>query len=98
MATIADIVKKGSGRAGAWKVINITDNDCIEICTLYHYATPMLRWNRKEPSNSRYLTYSLGWGSISDQSAMNLAFRVLDIPLFYSRVGGAKIVSRELKD
>src|SRR5439155_21739885 len=39
-----------------------------------------------------YLDYSTGHGSVSDQSGMNQAFRLLGLPLYFSRKGGADIL------
>jgi len=53
----------------------------------------MLVWDFYDPANEATLDYSLGWGSVSDQGGMNKVFRELCIPLYYSRKGGAEIVS-----
>lgn len=81
--------------AGAWRV-EIDSGPSIHdkrVAELYHYSTLMLVWNIESPLDSEVLDWSLGHGSVSDQNGMNTAFRVLDLPYYYSRKGGADIVS-----
>lgn len=82
-------------RAGAWGVKIISGPHIYDkrIGELYHYSTRMLVWNIDNPLDSEVLDWSLGWGSVSDQGGMNTAFRVLDLPYYYSRKGGPSIVS-----
>jgi hypothetical protein len=88
MASIADIVNRGKGKAGAWEVRPSGENRQ----TLFHYSTAMLSW--VEDGREMYVDgYSLGWGSVSDQNGMNTAFKVLGAPYYYQRAGGAQIVS-----
>jgi hypothetical protein len=81
-----DKARTDTRTAGAWRV-----QKCANIATLWHYGTRMLTWNVNDPRDPDYLDYSLGWGSVSDQNGMNTAFRILDIPLYFSRAGGACI-------
>lgn len=93
MSTIADIVAAAHGRAGKWHVTRVTYNDTSpprEYATLYHYSTAMLTWRVDNPAEP--IAISLGHGSVSDQAGMNQAFRILGMPLYYSRAGGARIV------
>lgn len=89
--SIRDIIrtagaKAGTRTAGAWRVETGEGR-----CTLYHYGTAMLTWNPADARDESVLDYSLGWGSVSDQNGMNTAFRILDLPLYFSRAGGASI-------
>jgi hypothetical protein len=77
---IADIVKRGNGTAGAWRVDRFRDR-----CTLYHYSTEMLKWN---PETFEITYGCTGWGSVSDQNGMNTAFRIIDADYAYRRNGG----------
>ena len=92
MASLIEVVRQGKGTAGAWQVTRATDATGTK-CYLYHYSTCMLVWDFYDPANEATLDYSLGWGSVSDQGGMNKVFRELCIPLYYSRKGGAEIVS-----
>src|SRR5215208_6556754 len=56
-----------------------------DVATLWHYSTPMLRWNVNAPSDPAALDYGIGCGSVSDQNGMNTAFRVLGLPYRYDR-------------
>ena len=94
--TLVEIVRRGKykgGKAGAWEVTRTDNGQCDTCCRLYHYSTCMLVWDPYDPANEASLDYSLGWGSVSDQHGMNKVFRELGIPLYYSRKGGAEIVS-----
>jgi len=98
VATIASIIRKGRGCAHAWRVEhNGIVPDGWETCELWHYSTRMLVWRIRRHQGSDYgytelVDYSLGWGSVSDQNGMNIAFRVLNLPHRYNRAGGASIV------
>lgn len=86
---IADIIRKGSGTAGAWRVIQWGDD-----CALYHYGTEMLRWN---PARREVLYGCTGWGSVSDQNGVNTAFGLIDADYRYRRDakgGGPRIEYR----
>lgn len=86
---IADIIRKRSGVAGAWRVVDQHSG----AYTLYHYSTPMLNWVESD-GRPMALDTRIGWGSVSDQNGMNTAFRVLGLALYYSRDikgGGARI-------
>ena len=90
MASLSDVLQRGKGVAGAWRVR--TDyRESVEIKILYHYTTAMLKWRADNPADEDYLDYSTGWGSVSDQQGMNKAFRILGIPRYFSRAGGAEI-------
>lgn|SRR5262245_5608102 len=93
--TLTGIARRGRGKAGAWYITReVTPSSAdITMCHLWHYGTCMLTWRADNPSDENYLDYSLGWGSKSDQQGMNKVFRELCIPLYYSRKGGAEIVS-----
>lgn len=97
MPAIADIVSKARGTAGTWRVERSTittpgsDRE-VQVATLYHYSTPMLRWQVDNPGCRSILTMGTGWGSVSDQSGMNTAFRILSLPYLFRRAGGAAIV------
>jgi len=88
--TIAEIVRRGKGRAHAWRVEQHRNGRTQ--ATLYHYSTAMLVWNVDAPTDPDVLDYGLGWGSASDQGGMNTAFSELGLPLYYSRRGGAEIL------
>jgi hypothetical protein len=60
-------------------------SEWIDVARLWHYSTPMLRWNVCDPCDPCALDYGIGWGSVSDQNGMNTAFRVLGLPLCYDR-------------
>jgi len=97
MPAIADIVSKASGTAGAWRVQRSTFTTAgstrpVEVATLYHYSTPMLRWQVENPGCRSALSMDTGWGSVSDQNGMNIAFRILNLPYSFRRAGGAEIV------
>jgi hypothetical protein len=83
--TIASIVRNGKGRAGKWRVTR--DGS---VCELWHYSTLMLRW--EDTGHGAQVWYTgTGHGSVSDQGGMNTAFKVLGLPLYFSRKGGAEI-------
>jgi hypothetical protein len=84
--TIEQIIRNGNGRAHAWRVEREDDRE-----TLYHYSTAMLTWNALDPHDENVLDWDLGWGSVSDQNGMNVAFRTLGLPYYYSRANGASI-------
>jgi hypothetical protein len=88
--TIAGIVKNAHGRAGSggsWRIERPSD----DVAELHHYAHKMLTWRISDPSDADVLDYDIGHGSVSDQGAMNRAFRVLGLPFYFSRAGGASI-------
>jgi hypothetical protein len=86
--TIEQAIRHGNASAGKWSTI--TKNG---VTTLYHYSTAMLVWNTDEPHDSSVLGWDFGWGSVSDQGGMNRAFEELGLPYYYSRKGGASIIS-----
>lgn len=90
MASIKQIVSNGKGKAGHWRVEREI-RDEYTVCHLYHYNHKMLSWRDDYPIDENYLDYSTGWGSVSDQGGMNQAFRILGIPLYFQRAGGAVI-------
>lgn len=91
MSSIREIIQKGKGTAGNWRVEREI-RDEFTVCHLYHYSTKMLSWRDDYPIDEDVLDYSIGWGSVSDQNGMNQAFRILGIPLYFSRKGGPEIV------
>jgi len=97
MPAIADIVSTASGQAGAWRVERSTFTTAgstrpVEVATLYHYGTAMLRWQVDNPGCRNALSMGTGHGSVSDQNGMNIAFRILNLPYWFGRAGGAEIV------
>lgn len=95
MATIASIIREGYGKAGsngAWRVGGTRLSNGVVLKELWHYGTRMLAWREDRPADPDYLDYSIGHGSVSDQGGMNQAFRILGIPLYFSRRGGAEIL------
>jgi hypothetical protein len=83
-----------AGKAGAWST-RVEGGPCVgdkTVAELYHYSTLMLTWTVGDPDDSEVLDWSLGWGSVSDQQGMNKAFRILGLPYYFSRSGGAEIV------
>lgn len=80
------------GVAGAWRIERVYIHGA-RVARLYHYSTLMLQWDIDFPHGSDKLDWSLGWGSVSDQQGMNVAFRELGLPYYYSRRQGAKILS-----
>jgi len=90
--TLAEIIRKGHGRSHAWTVLRIfTEPDSSNWYTeLWHYNTKMLTWNYNG-SEIELLDSSIGRGSVSDQNGCNTAFKVLGLPYYYSRAGGARI-------
>ncbi len=89
--SIADVIAKAGGRAGHWRVTR-EEVEGVEVADLWHYSTRMLRWNVNDPADQAVLDYSTGHGSVSDQGGMNQAFRLLGLPLYFSRAGGADIL------
>lgn len=73
--------------------VRIGTSTITRVMTLWHYGTAMLTWNADNAHDSSVLDWSLGWGSRSDQNGMNTAFSVLALPYYYSRKGGADILS-----
>lgn len=90
MATLAQVVRSGKGKAHNWRV-TLDDNGRDEH-TLWHYSTPMLVW-RGTHAPYTLIDCSTGHGSVSDQHGMNRAFNALDLPYHYSRRGGASIAN-----
>jgi hypothetical protein len=97
--TIAGIIAAAKGKAGAWRVERelVSSEDLshwIDVATLWHYSTPMLRWKVNDPADAAALDCGIGWGSVTDQNGMNTAFRVLDLALRFdrdARGGGPRI-------
>lgn len=100
--SLSDIINRTfeyrPGVAGAWRTEILSDDDTAAIAELYHYNTMMLRWRISTPADSAYLDWSLGWGRVSDQQGMNQAFSILGLPYYYSRRGGAQILSLHYSD
>lgn len=94
--TIQELIERATagdaGVAGAWRTERVYIHGA-RVARLYHHGTMMLQWDIDFPQGSDKLDWSLGWGSVSDQNGMNTAFRVLGLPYYYSRKGGAHIVS-----
>ncbi len=102
--TIEGLIHKAtrgaSGVAGAWRV-EVGGGYANEklVAELWHYGTRMLVWNVNSPDDSEVLDWDTGWGSVSDQNGMNIAFRVLGLPYRYNRAGGAEVTRlHELSD
>jgi hypothetical protein len=94
--TLREIIEQGSGSAGSggsWRVETEETAEGITLRNLYHYATRMLTWNADSPRDSAFLYFDTGHGSVSDQGGMNTAFDVLGLPYYFSRRGGAEILS-----
>ena len=97
--TLAEIIRKGHGRSHAWTVYSIPCYGCLEAgicCTrpiteLYHYCTKMLEWHKDSDGVYQLDDRDIGRGSVSDQNGCNTAFKVLGLPYYYSRAGGANI-------
>lgn len=83
--------------AGHWRV---EKPDCdpfrgVEF-ELWHYSTRMIHWRESRRNGVELLSVSLGHGSVSDQQAMNVAFRAIGAShLYFTRKGGARIVNQE---
>ena len=94
--TIQELITKGKGQAGAWRVSEWTapNEPDWTYHTLWHYSTAMMTWRSKGHLNE-IERMSLGRGSASDQNGMNTAFRVIGAPLYFSRAGGAEIRNYE---
>jgi hypothetical protein len=87
--TIADIIRRGRGTAGAWRV-----DRHGATATLVHYGTPMVTWRADDPADPSVLDIGTGWGSVSDQNGVNTACRVLGLPYRMdrdARGGGPRI-------
>lgn len=89
---ISDIIKNQRGTAGPWRVKLGSEG-----YELWHYSTRMLLWTNTI-HGPLLLDHSTGWGSVSDQNGVNIAFRVLNLPYFYKRAGGAVIVNTTTGD
>ncbi len=96
--TIQGLIERGeqgkSGTAGAWRV-EVGGGYEKNVAELWHYGTRMLVWNVDAPDDSEVLDWSLGWGSVSDQNGMNVAFRTLGLPYHFDRAGGAQVTPLE---
>lgn len=96
MASIKEIIAnpKDGRRAGSnnsWRIERIG----VDTWELWHYSTLMLRWCNLDPNRNEVLHASIGIGSVSDQGALNTAFKVLNVDLRFDRDrkgGGPRIV------
>lgn len=90
---IRDLARKDgrAGSEGSWKSQTFTFSNGVEVREIYHYGHHMLSFRITDPSDTNYLDYSIGWGSVSDQGGMNQLFLTLGLPYYYSRLGGASI-------
>ena len=80
-------------KAHAWRVEKPDSDPFVGIeYELWHYSTRMLHWRESQRNGVELLSLSLGHGSVSDQNGVNIAFRVLGLPLYYQRAGGAGII------
>lgn len=80
MASIASIIKSGKGKAGSnasWQAFTLEDGSL----ELWHYSTRMLHVS----VDGELLHADTGHGSVSDQGAMNQAFRILGLPFRFDR-------------
>lgn len=94
--TIAEIVRRGSGRAGhagSWRVERLDSDPFVgREYALYHYGTLMLKWRRSKRFGDELLFAGTGHGSVSDQNGINTAFKVLNLDYYFSRKGGPDIL------
>lgn len=94
--TISDIIYYHRGRAGSngsWRVEKLDSDEFVGTeYALWHYGTCMMIWRESHRHGTEVLMMSTGNGSVSDQGGMNTAFRVLGLPYYFSRAGGAEII------
>lgn len=91
MSSIRSIIERGGGRSNGWRVEKRSDG----VAHLYHYSTLMLTWNSADPADESVLSWDLGWGSRSDMNGMNVAFRLLDLPYYYTLNRGPAVEALE---
>lgn len=87
MPTISSIIQRRKGTAGHWRV-----NAMGNTFELWHYRTRMLQWADTD-TGPVLLNANTGHGSVSDQQGMNVAFKVLNLPYYFSRKGGAELIT-----
>ena len=100
--TLEQIIRNRKGSAGssrAWSVRYLgTNEEGTSTYQLKHYSTVMLTWEDYPARDGQSVAVSVavewseGHGSVSDQNGMNKAFRVLNLPFYFSRRGGSQIV------
>jgi hypothetical protein len=84
--TLKGIIEAGKGRAGsggAWRM----ETDGF-VRRLYHHKTLMLEWRivrTRDGYGNHMVMMSTGYGSVSDQGGMNIAFRTLGLPYRFDR-------------
>ena len=92
MTKITDLAFTTKDRkAGNWRV-KIIEHDFTLEHEIWHYGTCMLIYVTAGHSKDGRLVEAsgcLGYGSVSDQGGMNRLMYALDIPIYYSRKGGA---------
>lgn len=79
--TLRRIINRGKGKAGHWRVEQQNGYS-----RLFHYSTLMAVWKGHK---IHYMT--IGHGSMSDQGGMNIFFKELNVPYYYSRRGFPQI-------
>lgn len=93
MSTIASINENHHGNAHDWRVVPALRHPHTAV-ELVHAGTGMLVWNPDHPADESLLDFSVGRGSVSDQSGTNTAFKVFGLPYTYARdrrAGGPRI-------
>jgi hypothetical protein len=83
--TIAELIRRGKGKAGPWRIERGIYPGNENVLSLWHYGTRMLVWNADDPTDEETLDWSIGYGSVSDQNGMNTAFRILNLPYRFDR-------------
>jgi hypothetical protein len=95
MAAIKDLTARGKGnvKAGNWsRQVYKRDDDRGLVVHIFHYGTRMLTYTEEPDGSADVISWSLGWGSVTDQGGMNKIFKALHVPFYYRRKGGAAIV------
>lgn len=82
-----------SVRVGNWHYVDGYEANGDESVTLryvYHRGTCMgvLVGNVRTGAEVGFVSYTMGWGSVSDQNGMNAVLRRAGVPLVYRRNGG----------
>lgn len=83
--TLQRIINRGRGTTRHWRVENQKGYK-----RLYHFDSLMAIWRGKQ-----IIFMSIGHGSFSDQGGMNILFRELNAPYYYTRRRFPQIVLLE---